>query len=709
MGFVDLNNPGELPDFNEEDLNLSFIEKNTDVKQNTEQNQNEQNVEIIINESPETRKKRRTKEDLDKTPLPIFDCIYCSSEKIVFDHMSREIVSDKYLYNCSNWDYKKINEVITNPLVINLKTNDNLRNIMLFVNKFSEYLNKFYKKEESSQKLSKIIEKNSNYKKLNPLLSPYLKPRCSTFESTYMFKPSNAAKLKTISNSNENKATGISKICNEMSPNFSNFYSTSINYQKYEEEVLLKHNIQCNNLLESVENIKEELKLEGEEEQELSENISSESLDHDGSFLDFLRLDSKKRIRKEDISWESSVQDIWNPNLSSRSQDEEKAENLMEKFNENVNLLERNPNSDGNFSLQFSNNSSQINNLFDTNSNLKNVYVDKSINIKDTSHNVSISNALQFKTVLSCNYDINTNDNLSVLLNKSDNLSNNARGQSQKTHLIKTNPSTIQDQLKYLTINTDSKNEISFPSGLNTKPNICNLLKVPSFNSNKRKAKYDSGVDFTKNVIPISNNIVKKEKSNQIIKNNILLHSLDKLKPQEFSPLGKEGNFRHSQDYSDKKLKLDLAKITNNKKINFTKFSEFNAKRNSAYNNSNKLDSFNLPTDRSNTYMSPKNSSKILLYSSTKNSSNLFSSSSLHSNQNIYSTIDFKFNSNQCHISSLNTSVSNLSYSNKVKNNNNSFGFSKFKKNDKFLSLKKDKSQSVLKNSKKSLFYLNYF
>jgi hypothetical protein len=702
MGFNILDHQGQIPDFNEEDLNLSHIENNTAINQITQNYLNDHNVEIIIDESPETRKKRRTKEELDKTPLPLFDCIYCSCEKVVFDHVSRDIISDEYLYSCSYWDYKQINEVITNPLVVNMKTNDYLKNIIFFVDKFSEYLNKFYKIDESFLRLSKIIEKNSNYKKLNSLISPYIKNRCSTFESTYMFKPSNVAKLKLISNSNENKATGISKLCNEISPNFSNFYSTSINYQKYEEDALLKHNIQCNNLLESVENIKEELKIEGDEEHELSENISDESLDRDGTFIDFLRLDSNKRIRKEEVSWASSVQDIWNPNLSYSSQDEKNSENLIEKLNENVNLFDKNPNSDGNFSLQFSNNSSQINNLFDTNSNIKNAYIDKSVNIKDISQNVSISNNLQFKTVLSCNYDVNTNDNISVLLNKSGSLSINTRGQSLKAHLVKENPSTIKDQLKYLTTNTESKNEISFPSSQNTNSKTFNLLKIPSFNCNKKKPKYDSVVDFRKNINPISSNINKDEKSNQTIKNNILLHSLDKLKPQEFSPIGKERNLRNSQDYSDKKLKLDLAKITD-KKINFTKFSEFNSKRNSAFN-SKKLDSFYQNTDRSNTRISPKNSSKILLYSSTKNNSNLFNSPSLNINKNIYSTIDFKFNSNHLNpLSSLNTSVSNLSYSNKVKNNN-SFGFCKFKKKDKFLSLKKDNSRSIFKNSKKSFF-----
>src|SRR5690348_10574562 len=68
----------------------------------------EKEIKITVNipdeRTSEIKKKKRKKEDLDETPLPIFDCIYCSNEKVVFDHMSREIISERFLYNTSHRD-----------------------------------------------------------------------------------------------------------------------------------------------------------------------------------------------------------------------------------------------------------------------------------------------------------------------------------------------------------------------------------------------------------------------------------------------------------------------------------------------------------------------------------------------------------------------------------------------------------------------------
>ena len=45
---------------------------------------------------PKNQKIKLTKEDLNNIPLPIFSCIYCSNEKISFNHFSQEILSNKY-------------------------------------------------------------------------------------------------------------------------------------------------------------------------------------------------------------------------------------------------------------------------------------------------------------------------------------------------------------------------------------------------------------------------------------------------------------------------------------------------------------------------------------------------------------------------------------------------------------------------------------
>lgn len=42
------------------------------------------------------KKRKRTKKDLDLTPIPLFDCIYCANEKVVFEHSIKTELYKKY-------------------------------------------------------------------------------------------------------------------------------------------------------------------------------------------------------------------------------------------------------------------------------------------------------------------------------------------------------------------------------------------------------------------------------------------------------------------------------------------------------------------------------------------------------------------------------------------------------------------------------------
>ena len=42
------------------------------------------------------KKRKRTKNDLDLTPIPLFDCIYCANEKVVFEHSIKTELYKKY-------------------------------------------------------------------------------------------------------------------------------------------------------------------------------------------------------------------------------------------------------------------------------------------------------------------------------------------------------------------------------------------------------------------------------------------------------------------------------------------------------------------------------------------------------------------------------------------------------------------------------------
>ena len=80
--------------------------------------QNQSNDEIIINtEIIKKRNKKRNKDELNLTPLPIFSCIYCSNDKVAFSHLSREILSEKYLFQTSNYDIQELEKIINDSLI----------------------------------------------------------------------------------------------------------------------------------------------------------------------------------------------------------------------------------------------------------------------------------------------------------------------------------------------------------------------------------------------------------------------------------------------------------------------------------------------------------------------------------------------------------------------------------------------------------------
>ena len=65
------------------------------------------------NKPKQIRKKRR-KSELDTTPLPLFDCIYCVNEIVVFNHYINNKLEENYLFNCSPFDYYRIDRLIAN-------------------------------------------------------------------------------------------------------------------------------------------------------------------------------------------------------------------------------------------------------------------------------------------------------------------------------------------------------------------------------------------------------------------------------------------------------------------------------------------------------------------------------------------------------------------------------------------------------------------
>ena len=134
-----------------ENLNISNIDdKDSFIKSNNILDDTNSNIIFDdIHKNNNIKRKKIKKEDLDNIPIPIFACIYCSNEKVSFNHNINEILENKYILMISAYDIKKIDLFIKN------KYNS-------FNHEYIEYLKKFYNHQEA-----KIFFKNKsgNYSK----------------------------------------------------------------------------------------------------------------------------------------------------------------------------------------------------------------------------------------------------------------------------------------------------------------------------------------------------------------------------------------------------------------------------------------------------------------------------------------------------------------------------------------------------------------
>ena len=131
---------------------------------------------VTLNEDNVNKKTKRriSKNELNTTPLPIFECLYCAGEKVVFNHLINEELSLKYLYNAEKKDIFLIDFLQKNNLLsykskknldILKKKNINiniLKNIVRVLLDNTEYFSKYYDINESKNIL-KHKRKRDNY------------------------------------------------------------------------------------------------------------------------------------------------------------------------------------------------------------------------------------------------------------------------------------------------------------------------------------------------------------------------------------------------------------------------------------------------------------------------------------------------------------------------------------------------------------------
>ena len=267
-------------------------------------------------------KKKKTKEDLDNTPLPIFNCIYCTDAKIVFNHYINNYLSDNYLFLTSIYDMNCLNKLIINqPLIDNGEENEKLLNLIV---KNTEYLIKYVPKEFNESYFKSSLFKNlcmknslENTKQIRQnIINNITNQRKEIFlkgnnkisnnnNNKYLFNTTStfANNLTLI---NENIET-VSKYCinTNISSNSINFIYLSMNNNE-----CITINNKENNILHIIdENIEKK-----------EDNINC--FEDKDELIDIIKFDIKK-ISKNDIKWDNECYNIWEPKIESDFEEDE--------------------------------------------------------------------------------------------------------------------------------------------------------------------------------------------------------------------------------------------------------------------------------------------------------------------------------------------------------------------------------------------------
>ena len=337
--------------FLESSLKLSEIENKENEQVKKLESINSYNFESIsINISKQKPKvniknikKKITKEDLNNIPLPIFSCIYCSNEKISFNHLITEIIYGKYFLQTSIYDMKSLDEIIkikTN-LYINMR-NSPLINLVI---KSTEFIRHYYNKNElnkifESKKIRKIYEENYNkaycvfIRKLKYKLMIKKRKDFSNNKTCrnkfFLFNDYKTSFQKQNNNSsftNDNLTTNKNSMTNTtgtLSPNIHSSLSLNNNNNDNGNNINICFNY--NNAMESImEKIEKNEESDGESEEKFINTILGES-NH-----------STKRTEKNKISFENKYYDIWNPDITVINEEEnEPNTNKINLFDKNV-------------------------------------------------------------------------------------------------------------------------------------------------------------------------------------------------------------------------------------------------------------------------------------------------------------------------------------------------------------------------------------
>ena len=158
----------EIRDGNIKQKNKNEEDNNIDDNNNSSEYSFIKENEIANNDKniikKEKNKNKITKEELNYIPLPIFSCIYCCDEKVSFNHLSKEIISNKYLFQTSIYDIKTLDNLISGKRELKIYDNK-LYNIV--INNFENLKDFFVMKKINKFFKSKIFKTKCECDEIN--------------------------------------------------------------------------------------------------------------------------------------------------------------------------------------------------------------------------------------------------------------------------------------------------------------------------------------------------------------------------------------------------------------------------------------------------------------------------------------------------------------------------------------------------------------
>ena len=500
--------------------------------------------------------KKLKKEDLDNIPLPVFSCIYCSNEQVSFNHLSNEIISNKYLLQTSIWDMKQLDYLISSQPKVDKVDKDNAHKLLNIIINNSEYL-----------KCNYMIDKINEYFKSNIFIVQYLKSEfimrkalIHRFEDSFIRKKKdfyfkgikginkiskNSINNKCLFNSTNswiNNYSGLSGfIANSQGPAHPlpivERNNNTVNGMNGSNSFLLYVNSNSlnNNEIGLVGKGKNRHYMENIMENNDDRNIEGENtMEEKAQILNFICEDNlKRKITKNDIEWEDNYYDIYNPNID---------DNLFEENSrkeENDFKIRNNPNNQKNKSLYQSfnlnktstkskpyyvNSECNINNKSNSYKNSINILFNnsKSLGSTNNSSNIMFKSCIKDKDSKSLSFFLNGNQIINIQNNTSMNSSSNCNiniknklaslsSINQETKFIKCNRTPSYAKTRIIDLSSNTEKRLCNNNNVKSSIDLKNIHKKILFNytANIKKEIIDNNLTLKINDV-IHNNNKKK-------------------------------------------------------------------------------------------------------------------------------------------------------------------------------------------------------